>query len=93
MISEKVRRRRLHLDARAIGQRIRKARMSKGWTQAELGQAVGMAAKTVACWESGFRVPPIRTLVNLSVHLRRSLDWLVAGVPRRGGLWALADSS
>jgi transcriptional regulator with XRE-family HTH domain len=71
--------RRVPFDARAIGQRIRAARLSRKWTQADLAAAMGLAATTIACWECGVRTPATRMLGDLSLHLRRTLDWLVCG--------------
>ena len=43
-----------------LGRRIRAARERKGWTQAELGQAIGVGQRTVGNWERGATVPKNR---------------------------------
>ncbi len=89
MIHPKVKERRFPLDPKGIGKRIRNARWSKGWRKADLAEVVGVKKSTVANWEFGWQIPRLRTMVQLSVHLRRSMDWLVGGVPRRGQLWTV----
>ena len=86
MIYDRTRKRRVTLDAKAIGKRIAKARKSRRWKQKHLAAAVGVQENTVANWEGGHRVPPHDTLVSLAIHLRRSIDWILCGVPRRGAL-------
>jgi len=39
-----------------LGARIKALREQHGWTQAELGERVGMAKRTVGTWESGLSV-------------------------------------
>jgi len=80
----------IELDAKAIGRRIAAARRSKRWRQADLATAVRVKEGTVANWEGGWRIPPIRALVGLAVQLRRSIDWIVAGCPKRGQLYRMA---
>lgn len=36
---------------------LKAARLAKGLTQAELGEAVGMSQRVIACYEVGDRVP------------------------------------
>lgn len=86
MIAPKTLRKKITLDAREIGQRIRSARLKRGWRQCDLGQAVGMATQTVACWETGVRIPETRTLAKVACHLRRKTDWLLFGnaTPKSG---------
>ncbi|MEK6674655.1 MAG: helix-turn-helix transcriptional regulator [Planctomycetota bacterium] len=67
----------------AIGERIRAARLSRGWLQRELAEALGLSGKSViASWEGGWTTPSLRHLVALSKLLRRSLDWLLKGEKR-----------
>lgn len=40
-----------------IGQRIKRARESRGWSQPELASAVGVSQATVSRWESGKAAP------------------------------------
>ena len=87
MIHESMKRRDV-ADAVAIGLRIRAARKSRGWKLKDLADAVGVAKSSVSCWESGLRVPHTwMRLIRLCFALRRSSDWLVYGVAKRGSLW------
>jgi len=47
-----------------MGRTIRRARMSRGWTQAELAHQIGCSTPAVAGWESGrrLRVDPVYAL-------------------------------
>jgi transcriptional regulator with XRE-family HTH domain len=77
-------------DAKAIGLRIRAARKSRSWKIRDLAEAVGMARQTVACWECGARVPHTWSMMIRLCHaLRRSSDWLLYGVAKRGALWRM----
>ena len=87
MIHESLKRRDV-ADAKAIGLRIRAARKSRGWKLKDLADAVGRAKSSVSCWESGLRIPSTwAVLIRLCHALRRSSDWLVYGVAKRGSLW------
>ena len=54
-----------------IGQKIKAARLSKGYTQEELGKMVGVQKSAVAKWESG-RVVNIKR--SVLVKLSKILD-------------------
>lgn len=45
-----------------IAERLRRAREAQGVTQAEVGRRLGVAAGTVAAWESGAVEPSVGTL-------------------------------
>lgn len=81
---------RVELDPKKIGLRIAEARRSKKWRQADLAAAVGAKVGTVSGWEGGHRLPPVKSLVALCVHLRRSSDWILCGAKRRGAIHRMA---
>ncbi len=81
---------RVEIDPKAIGQRIAEARRSREWKQADLAAAVGVKEGTVSNWEGGHRVPPLRMIVALCIHLRRSSDWILCGAKRRGAIHRMA---
>ena len=81
---------RVPIDPKEIGKRIGAARRARQWTQADLAAAVGVKVGTVANWEGGHRLPPLPSLVALCVQLRRSADYLLTGVARRGAIHRLA---
>ena len=53
----------------SIGENIRSLRESRGITQAQLGDAVGVSEKAVSAWETGKRVPGIGTVEKLAEFL------------------------
>ena len=77
----------IKLNPQQLGARIRSARHSYGWTQTDLGSRVGVAKTTVANWEAGRQVPPTGTVLRLSIALRRTVDWLLTGKPKRLPVW------
>lgn len=40
-------------ERRAIAKRIKQHRLTRGWSQAQLGQRLGVTAVTISLWESG----------------------------------------
>lgn len=53
--------------------RIAKARMSKGWTQEQLADAIGVVYQQVGIWETGRRKPKMQTLMKIGKAL--GVDW------------------
>lgn len=54
--------------AQAIDDEIKRVRRELGWTQAELADALGVAANTVARWERGELAPRAPDLVRLALR-------------------------
>ncbi len=79
--------RRIGLDAKAIGKRIADARKARRWTVKQLSEALGIHESTIHGWTSGNRVPERDSFCLLSVHLRRSVDFLLTGCAKRGQGW------
>lgn len=42
------------------------------WTQADLGETVGVTARHISLWETGKRLPPLDALYNLARALKIS---------------------
>jgi transcriptional regulator with XRE-family HTH domain len=80
----------IELDAKAIGKRIASVRRAKRWRQSDLATACGVTNSTVCAWELGLRIPPVQRIGRLSIHLRRTIDWLLYGRPKHGQLWKMA---
>lgn len=57
--------------ADGIRNHIRQAREARGWTQAELADAIGVSRKTVNTVENGVFVPSI----VVALKLARALGW------------------
>jgi len=65
--------------ARSIGERIRQARKSRGLSQSDLAQRIGVSQPAIANWESGLHDPRRLMLAKLGAALEYPLDWLAAG--------------
>ncbi len=65
--------------ARSIGERIRRARKAKGFSQADLAKRIGVTQPAIANWESGVHDPRRLALAKLADVLDAPLDWLAAG--------------
>lgn len=72
--------RRLLEEAMTLGQRIKAARLTRGWTQRQLAKAVGVTHGLVGQWEKDnikdLRLP---NLYLLSDRLNYSARWLAIG--------------
>lgn len=53
---------------------IAQARLSRGWTQTQLADAVGASQQQINAWETGVRKPKMQTLMKLAEAL--GIDWL-----------------
>lgn len=60
-----------------IGLRIRELRLSKRLTQNGLSSNLSIPQSTIACWELGIHIPPLRNLVLLADFFDVSLDSLI----------------
>ena len=50
----------------SIGENIARFRKLKGWTQAELGEKLGVSNQAVSKWESGMTSPDVMLLPALA---------------------------
>lgn len=64
-------------DVRAFGDRLRRFRKAKGWTQTTLAQNAGIERSMVGNYELGLSYPPIPTLIKLAETLQLSVDRLL----------------
>jgi transcriptional regulator with XRE-family HTH domain len=62
-----------------LGNRVKKLRKKKGWTQAELGRKLGESAMNIANIETG-RVDNPRYLSKLVIVLGTSVSYLLDGI-------------
>jgi len=60
-----------------IGQRIRKARQDRGWTQAELGLRAGLRESMICKYELGYHTPNPKHLSRIADALGVSVDYLL----------------
>lgn len=60
-----------------IGEAIRKARVAKRYTKAELARKTGLSYQTLDKWEKGKTYPNVYNLIPIADVLNISLDELV----------------
>lgn len=60
-----------------FGDRLRRARKAKEWTQEDLGRRVEVTKQTVSAWENGHDVPSFHAVVRLVRALDISADALL----------------
>jgi transcriptional regulator with XRE-family HTH domain len=70
-------------DVEGFGQRLAEIRKSRGMTQAELGDAVGVSNRVIAYYELESTQPPGAMLVDLARALRVTTDELLGASPVR----------
>ena len=92
MIHDRTKAHRVELDCKAVGRSIAAARRSRGWTQKDLAEAMGVSWHTVVGWENGLRLPATRYLGTLANLLRRSLDHLLLQRKRGAKHWKMGTS-
>lgn len=67
------------MDQQKIGGFIAALRKEKEWTQAQLGERLGVTNKTVSRWERGHYLPDISLMPALCEELGISLNELLSG--------------
>ena len=69
----------LRLDKKAIGDRIRKLRKLKDWTQEQLGQKANLNSNVIRSYEVGKAFPKVEGLHSLANALEVPIEWLLTG--------------
>ena len=67
------------MDQQAVGRQISDLRRSKGLTQAELGERLGVTFQAVSKWERGETLPDTASLPDLAAILETSVDNILSG--------------
>ena len=67
------------LDLSAVGYQIQSLRKTKGYTQNQLGDLVGVSFQAVSKWERGETLPDIGTFMMLAEVLDTTIDHLLHG--------------
>ena len=62
-----------------IGKNIKKERIAKGWTQAELASNCGIASTVISSYENGRATPGLNTALNIASELGITVDRLCYG--------------
>lgn len=71
------------MNTEKVAEQIAKLRKSKGLTQAELGERVGVSFQAVSKWERGETLPDIGVLPDLAKVLETSIDNILLGGERQ----------
>lgn len=66
------------------GERLKKVRKERGYTQVSLAEALGVSKGSVAMWETGKRNPEFETLEELLTLLDVSYDYLTGRTDDEG---------
>ena len=67
------------MDAKKIGSFIAEKRKSKKMTQMQMGEKLGVTAKTISRWENGNYMPDISLLIPIAELLEITVDELLQG--------------
>jgi transcriptional regulator with XRE-family HTH domain len=65
-------------EAKAVGERLRKLRQERGWTQLDLATQAEMERTAIANYEQGVCFPPVPALRKLARALKVSVDELIS---------------
>lgn len=78
-------------SAAAVGQRVRRLRQERGWSQAQLGSRLGAHQKQISSYERGVHVPSADVLIRMAELFDVSLDNLLAGTVSASQRAEIAD--
>ncbi len=67
------------MNMQKVGENIAALRKSKGITQNELGERIGVSFQAVSKWERGETLPDITLLPDLAVILETTVDFILMG--------------
>ena len=67
------------MDTRKVGEQIAVLRKSKGLTQSELGERIGVSFQAVSKWERGESLPDVTLLPDLAKILETTVDFILLG--------------
>ena len=79
------------IDPKAIGARLRRLRHERGWYQQHVARLIGIDDAVLSCLETGRRAPQLHHVIRLAVVYRRSIEWILFGMARRGQLHRLVN--
>ena len=67
------------MNIEKVGEQIAVLRKSKGLTQSELGERLGVSFQAVSKWERGETLPDITLLPDLAKTLETTIDFILLG--------------
>ncbi len=75
-----------------IGKTIRELRQSRGITQEDFSEALGVSVQTVSRWENGVNAPDLSMLPQLAVYFGVTADYLL-GLERNDNMAKLIKTT
>ena len=69
----------MKIDKKAVGRRIKRLRLKKGYTQEELGRLIDAGKSSISNWENGLELPTGWRLFQLLDALELSFNELLYG--------------
>lgn len=60
-----------------LGEKIKKLREQRGWTQAQAAEKLGVSSQVVSNYERDYRSPDKETLSRIAKMYHCTLDWLL----------------
>ena len=60
-----------------MSERIKNLRVQNGFTQSQLGKAIGVTKVSISGYESGNRIPELNTVIKLADIFEVSMDYLI----------------
>lgn len=79
------------IDYKAMGKRIRKRRLEKGFTQAELAEMVEVGESHIGGIERGENICSLDVLASIAEVLELNLDVLVKGINEQNASQAFSE--
>jgi len=72
---------RYKLDYAMLAERIKLARLGKGYSQAKLAELVGVSANTIGKLEINYTTVSLKTILNIANILEVDINYLVSNSP------------
>ena len=66
------------MNFKSMGQKIKRARERKGYTQEELAERVNLSVQHISVIERGIKAPRLETFLNIANDLDVDADYLLA---------------
>ena len=73
---------RYRLDYSMIAERIKLARLGKGYSQAKLAELVGVSTNTIGKLEINYTTVSLKTILNIANVLEVDINYLVSDLPQ-----------
>ncbi len=67
------------MNIKKVGEQIAVLRKTKGLTQSELGERIGVSFQAVSKWERGETLPDVTLLPDLAKILETTVDYILLG--------------